>query len=670
VAPAATGSSVQEYAESEPMKNTTLKNLRTLWTVLLLALLGGLPAAAQSFPISTNFYGSVTWTNATGNRLQLVRVVLSLTAAQANTGRIYTLSTTTTNLVAEKADSAFRAMLWPSATSTVYVYHGDRIRATVSTTNRAFLTIDALPVDANTITNITESDPIWIATKTGGTEIAIGASADAGAGGAAYGWQATGYNQGAAFGVLADGAGGQGAAFGRSANANNSGAAVGYAALGANSGAAVGNTAKGRYGGVAVGYSAIGTNYGTAVGYTAEAAGIGNVALGGSNDSTNRAYVPPTFTDTVELGRGAAISNGWLHFRGIPIVSPAGVVRGAGGTFTNISIAGASNYPAALTFWPGTGVTLQAASSGLVIHASATGGGGDMGTLSNWVGAIAPLSSNAVQRAGDTMTGALTVPSIYGVTATTQLLISAGGGVANSTLRLRGGSDTAEGGPVIIEVGDDTIDTWGFFRVEMPNSEGSLFSVDQYGATFHGLRLTNTIFEGDGSGLTNLSVSGGESVTTSVFAACDWYGFRRDTTNDNLGVAIGSALDVLTATNNESYYAAATTSTANQNGHALATIIVPLGHGGTTTTNLALYAKTTQLTTGAVVFVMADVWGRVGYTQDVTTSRSTILIPWVGILTNLRAGDRIGIDYDVALRSTNAANVRLLGFDRTVRFER
>jgi hypothetical protein len=117
------------------------------------------------------------------------------------------------------------------------------------------------------------------------------------------------------------------------------------------------------------------------------------------------------------------------------------------------------------------------------------------------------VSTNAVAKTGDTMTGALTVPNIYGVTATTQLLISAGGGVANSTLRLRGGSDTSEGGPVIIEVGDDTIDTWGYFRVEMPNSEGSLFSVDQYGATFHGLRLTNTIFEGDGSGLTGITAS-------------------------------------------------------------------------------------------------------------------------------------------------------------------
>lgn len=390
------GESVQEYAESEPTMNTTLNRLRICWTLLLLVVLGALPAAAQSFPISTNFFGSVTWTNATGNRLQLVRVVLSLTAAQANTGRIYTLSTTTTNLVSEKADSSFRAMLWPSATSTVYVYHGDRIRATVSTTNRAFLTIDALPVDANVITNIVETDPVWTAFRTGATAVAIGTGTDAGSGGAAVGWQANGFNSGAAFGVLADGAGGQGAAFGRSANGNNSGAAVGYSAEGKSSGAALGWSAAGNYGGVAIGYSAKGSNYGAAIGYLAQAGGIGNVAMGGSDVTTNRAYVPPTMTDTVEIGRGTAVSNGWLHFRGHPIVSPDGVVVGAGGgsgTDTNALLTVTSGN----TNW-------------LTAYSSARTGTVNLTTRSTQA---LVLAEGAVQRSGDTMTGRLDAPIVF-----------------------------------------------------------------------------------------------------------------------------------------------------------------------------------------------------------------------------------------------------------------
>ena len=345
------------------------KHQRRFLGVFCGALLCALSSAAQTFPVSTSFFGSVTWTNTTGNRLQIVRVVESLTAAQVNTGRIYTLSTTATNLVAEKADASFRTLLWPSATGTVYIYAGDRIRATVSTTNRAFLTIDALAVDANVITNITETDPVWTAFRTGATAVAIGAATDAGAGGVALGWQATGYNNGAAVGVLADAAGGQAAALGREANANNSGAAVGYQALGGNSGVALGNGARGRYAGVAVGYGAKGTNFGTAIGYTAEAAGIGNAALGGSDVATNRAYVPPTMTDTVELGRGTAISNGWLHWRGVPIADPTGGLYSAG-----------------------------------VRVGEGSGGGGDMTTLSNWVKAIAPLASNALSLNGGTVT--------------------------------------------------------------------------------------------------------------------------------------------------------------------------------------------------------------------------------------------------------------------------
>ena len=200
--------------------------------------------------------------------------------------------------------------------------------------------------------------------------------------------------------------------------------------------------------------------------------------------------------------RGAIVSNGSATINGQALTN--------GAVFT---ISGGTNS--------GSGTLTNATGSGLlylgVSGATVTGGmSSAVATNGQW-NAVGLLASGAVQRAGDTMTGALTTPGVLGTSGSTQTLVSAGGG-AGGTLRLRGGSDTSQGGPVIVEVGDDSIDSIGYFRVEMPRSLGTLLTVDQYGATFHGLRLTNTLYEGNGSGLTNLnalSLSGG-TVTGQV----------------------------------------------------------------------------------------------------------------------------------------------------------
>lgn len=118
-------------------------------------------------------------------------------------------------------------------------------------------------------------------------------------------------------------------AFGQYADAAGDGVAIGLGANGATEGTALGQYAAALGYGVAVGASSSGTNNGTAVGRMAVANGVGNVAIGGDDSGTNSAYVPDGMTDTVEIGRGTAISNGFLHYRGHPIVDPNGVVVGA-----------------------------------------------------------------------------------------------------------------------------------------------------------------------------------------------------------------------------------------------------------------------------------------------------------------------------------------------------
>lgn len=139
---------------------------------------------------------------------------------------------------------------------------------------------------------------------------ALGQSSDGSSYGAVVGYEANGSSCGAAVGYSADG---------------TAGAAIGYGSLGSY-GAAVGTFSCGSAFGAAVGVSASGYSYGVGIGAYAVGNGLGNVALGGGEEGGLIAAIPAGFTDTVELGRGTAVSNGWLHFHGHPIVDSNGGV--------------------------------------------------------------------------------------------------------------------------------------------------------------------------------------------------------------------------------------------------------------------------------------------------------------------------------------------------------
>jgi hypothetical protein len=163
--------------------------------------------------------------------------------------------------------------------------------------------------------------------------VAVGDSAN-GSDGTAIGREANGSEGGTALGLLADGSS-YGVAVGQESIGSFSGSAVGYSADGT-AGAAVGYGSLGAYGaavgtfscgsayGAAIGVSASGYSYGVGIGSYSVGNGLGNVALGGGEEGGLIAAIPAGFTDTVELGRGTAVSNGWLHFRGHPVVDANG----------------------------------------------------------------------------------------------------------------------------------------------------------------------------------------------------------------------------------------------------------------------------------------------------------------------------------------------------------
>lgn len=181
--------------------------------------------------------------------------------------------------------------------------------------------------------------------------LAIGDSANGSGIGTAVGISAIGTTYGVALGLAASGAT-YGVGIGSAANGANSGLAVGGWSVGTNSGVAVGQCAQGSTYGTAVGRGANGTDYGTAVGFAtdgslygvamgwraygatfgtalgmyATAPGVGNVALGGSDNSATAASVPTNWTHTIELGCGTATLQGALHFHGKPIVDTNGVI--------------------------------------------------------------------------------------------------------------------------------------------------------------------------------------------------------------------------------------------------------------------------------------------------------------------------------------------------------
>ena len=100
---------------------------------------------------------------------------------------------------------------------------------------------------------------------------------------------------------------------------------AGYLALSGDYGVAVGGHANGSARGTAVGLYSSGTNYGVGIGQSAIGDGMGNVAVGGmGTDYGNAAVIPNGWTDTVELGHGAAVLQGGLNFRGFAVANSNG----------------------------------------------------------------------------------------------------------------------------------------------------------------------------------------------------------------------------------------------------------------------------------------------------------------------------------------------------------
>ena len=112
--------------------------------------------------------------------------------------------------------------------------------------------------------------------------------------------------------------------------------AVGNTSDGSSFGTAYGYNANGSTFGVAVGSSAFGSSYGVGVGVLSAGSGRGNVAIGYMADAMGESQ---SFTNTTEIGTGTAVSNGWFHYRGIPIIDETGVLHGSGSSLTGINAA-------------------------------------------------------------------------------------------------------------------------------------------------------------------------------------------------------------------------------------------------------------------------------------------------------------------------------------------
>jgi hypothetical protein len=153
----------------------------------------------------------------------------------------------------------------------------------------------------------------------------LGTGADSTAYGAAFGENAKGSSHGVAVG---------GGAIGQA-----NGVAVGESAQGFSDGVAIGSSCNGSSAGVAVEEASNGSQVGVAIGQFANGAGTGNVAIGGDIEGDNPALIPTGmgFFDTVELGRGTAVLNGGLNFRGHGIMTSDFIFQGGGSglTFTN-----------------------------------------------------------------------------------------------------------------------------------------------------------------------------------------------------------------------------------------------------------------------------------------------------------------------------------------------
>lgn len=162
----------------------------------------------------------------------------------------------------------------------------------------------------------------------GAEAVAIGGSAFAG-----------GFSTTVGFDAQAD----TGVSIGYGTRANTDSIAIGnVAAAYVNSVAMGGNGAYGNIWGTAIGAQALAVNGAVAIGAYSSADGNGNVAIGGSSNNFLFASVPTGMTNTAAI-IGGAISNGFFHFRGTPVIDSQGRHFGDGYRLANLNAAALSS---------------------------------------------------------------------------------------------------------------------------------------------------------------------------------------------------------------------------------------------------------------------------------------------------------------------------------------
>jgi hypothetical protein len=260
----------------------------------------------------------------------------------------------------------------------------------------------------------------------GGDDVEIGAGANGYNQGAAVGGTANGYDYGAALGSGANGqnhgvavgnnatgfsfgvsvgaesmatnrgtvvgefssASDYGAGVGYSANGNNYGAAVGQNAGGPNHGAALGNSASGNNYGTAIGEGAVGTDHGVAVGNLASGSGYG-VAVGynayGYGHAVALGNTAKAYNSNIAIGVMAYAINDWN-------------ITAIGQYVTN-NVANSARLRGTLYLDGATGILYRT-----------TFGSGAWNPMG--------YNTNAVQKTGDTMVGALAINAPGGLVIT------------------------------------------------------------------------------------------------------------------------------------------------------------------------------------------------------------------------------------------------------------
>jgi hypothetical protein len=297
-------------------------------------------------------------------------------------------------------------------------------------------------------------------------------------------------------------------ALGAGAGSTDAGVSVGNLATGISGSTSVGNNAYASTNGTAIGENANGTDRAVAVGQNA-AASTTSLSLGwfaNSSDSNDVALganaIVNGFSNTVEIGAGAAVLAGALHYHGVPIVDNNGKHIGNGGGLTNLAL---------ITLATNAGPSFVVTNNGFVICWINTNGQAG--------GSSFPLTAN---------TTIYTNPaSLTAVTVTNNNLVLSSNGVANVTITPNGGI-TASG----IFVSTNVLGgagNGGTNSVVISPSGGIVATATNVNAlTVNGNAAMNGNVTATGNitnaGILNLPLTGGNSIV-GTFGAGGWIDF-------------------------------------------------------------------------------------------------------------------------------------------------